>query len=157
MDAMAAADADRVLVFIGAAFQRLQHTVQIGQQDVGGAHQLHVQRGVQNVAAGHALVDKAGLVRTDMFRQMRQKGDHVVLGHGLDLVDAGHVEFHVLGAPHGLRVFARDHAQVGLGIAGMGLDFEPDAKTGFRRPDGGHLGTGIARDHGGPLLQLGRA
>ena len=32
-------------------------------------------------------------------------------------------------------------------VAGMGLDLEPDAELRFRRPDGNHVGTGIARDH----------
>jgi hypothetical protein len=149
MDAVAAADADGVLVFEGAGLQRGQHPVQIGQQDVGGAHQLHVQRGVQHVRRGHALMDEARLVGADMFGQMGQEGDHVMLGHGLDLVDAGDVEFDVLGAPDGFGIGLRDHAQLGLGVAGMGLDLEPDAEAGFGRPDGGHFGAGIARDHPG--------
>lgn len=41
-------------------------------------------------------------------------------------------------------------------IAGsaMGLDFEPDAKPGFGRPDGDHFRPGIARDHRSVLMCL---
>jgi hypothetical protein len=38
-------------------------------------------------------MDEARLVGADMFGQMGQEGDHVMLGHRLDLVDAGDVEF----------------------------------------------------------------
>ena len=51
-------------------------------------------------------MDETGLVAADMFGQMGEKGDHVVLGHGLDLVDAGDVELHVPGFPDGFGVFA---------------------------------------------------
>ena len=147
MDAVRAAHADSVFVLIGAGFQRRQNLVEIGQQDVCRAHELHVQAGVEHVRRGHALMDEAGLFRTDMLGQMRQEGDHVMLGHGLDLVDARHVEFHILGLPHSLGIFARDHAQIGLRIAGMGLDLIPDLE--FRRgfPDIDHLLAGITRDH----------
>ena len=97
-------------------------------------------------------MDEAGFLGADMLGQVRQEGDHVVLGDGLDLVDAGDVEFDVLRLPHGLGILARDHAQVGLGVAGMGLDLVPDAELGFGRPDGHHLGAGIAGDHGGPSV-----
>ena len=42
MNAVAAADADGVLVLVGAPLHRREQPVDIGQQDVGGAHQLHV-------------------------------------------------------------------------------------------------------------------
>ena len=93
-------------------------------------------------------MDKACLVRAHMFGQMRQKGDHIVLGHGLDLVDAGNVKLDVLGFPDRLGVFARDHAQIGHGIAGVCLDLVPDAELGLGGPDGDHIGAGIAGDHG---------
>ncbi len=46
---------------------------------------------------------EAGLIGADDFGQMGQEGDDVVLGDGLDLVDAGDVELGVLGFPDGLR------------------------------------------------------
>ena len=41
-------DADRVLVLEGAALQRREERVEIGQQDIGGAHELHVEAGRNN-------------------------------------------------------------------------------------------------------------
>ena len=49
MDAMAAPDGGRHLVFEGALLQRRQQRVGIGDQHVGGAGQLHIQAGVQHV------------------------------------------------------------------------------------------------------------
>ena len=131
MDAVAAADPDGVLVFVGATFQCVQNLVHVGQQDVGGADKLDIQGRVQNIAAGHALMHETCLVAADMFGQMGQEGDDVMLGHRFDLVDTGDVEFDVLGTPDSIRIFARDHAQIGLSVAGMGLDLVPDAKLGL--------------------------
>src|ERR671938_65651 len=50
--------------------------VEIGDQKVGGAGELHVEAGVEHVGGGHALVDEARLGADDLG-QMRQEGDHV--------------------------------------------------------------------------------
>ena len=147
VDAVAAADAHRILVLERAAFQRGQQTFHIGDQDVRGAHQLNIERGVEHIRRRHALMNKARLVIADDLGQMGQKGDDVMFGHGLDLVDAGHVEFHILGLPDGFGILARDHAQIGLRVAGVGLDLVPDAELGLGGPDGDHVGAGISRDH----------
>ena len=49
--------------------------------------------------------------------------------------------------PDRLRRRFRDHADLGHRLAGVSLDLEPDAKARLGRPDGGHLGAGIAGDH----------
>ncbi len=91
MDAVAAPDGDGVLVLEGAALEGGQQRVDVGQQDVGGALQLYRERGVEDVRAGHALVHEA-CVWPDDFREMGQKGDDVVLGGALDLIDARDIE-----------------------------------------------------------------
>ena len=73
-------------------FSAASSAVDVGEQDVGGAHELDVETGVEHVRRGHALVDEARL-GADVLGEMGQEGDHVVLGDGLDLVDAGDVEF----------------------------------------------------------------
>ena len=72
-------------------FSAASTLVDVGDQQVGGAHELHVEAGVEHVRRGHALVHEARL-GSDDFRQMGQEGDDVVLGLALDGVDAGDVE-----------------------------------------------------------------
>jgi hypothetical protein len=92
-------------------------------------------------------VHEAGF-RADDFGKVGQEGDDVVLHFRLDGVDAGHVELGIAGlVPHGPGCVLRDHAELGLGVCRVRLDFEPDAELLFRRPDGGHFGAGIAGDH----------
>ena len=148
VNAVAAAHTYGHFVFQRALFQRRQQGIHIGQQYVGGAHQLHVQAGVKHIRRGHALMHEAGLVAAHMFGQMSEKGDDVVFGHGLDFINAGHVKFHVLGFPDGIGVLARDHTQIGHCIAGVRLDFIPDAELRGRLPDLNHVGAGITGDHG---------
>ena len=92
-------------------------------------------------------MDEARL-RADEFGEMGQEGDDVMLGHPLDLIDALDVELGLAGLfPDRLRGLFRDDADLGQRVAGMGLDLEPDAEARLGRPDGDHLGAGIARDH----------
>ena len=78
MDAVRAADGRRHLVLEGAALERGEQRVDVGDQDVGGAHELHVEAGVEHVRRGHAGMHEARL-RPDDFGDMRQEGDDVVL------------------------------------------------------------------------------
>ena len=61
VDGVAAADRRRELVLEGALLQRCQQLVDIGQQQVGGAHQLDVEAGVEDVGGGEAGVHEARL------------------------------------------------------------------------------------------------
>ena len=91
VDAVGAADGRRQLVLEGAALQRGEQRVDVGDQDVGGARKLHGEAGVEHVRARHALMHEAR-VRADELGEVGQEGDDVVLGHPLDLVDARDVE-----------------------------------------------------------------
>ena len=139
----------RVLVLEGAALQRGQQPVEIGEQDVARPRQLHAEAGVEHVGRGHALVDEAR-IRPDEFGKMRQEGDHVVLGHAFDLVD---LRLSNVGGvalfPDGAGGLYRNDADFGQRVAGMRLDLEPDAEACLWRPDGDHLGPRIAWDHDG--------
>ncbi len=144
---MAAADGDGVLVLEGALLQRRQKRIEVGEQYVARAGELHRETGVEHVGRGHALVDETR-VRPDEFGEMGEKGDHVVLGDALDLVDALDVELRRAALlPDGLCRFLRDDADFGQRIAGMRLDLEPDTEAGLRRPDGDHIRARIAWDH----------
>lgn len=155
MDAVAAADAHRVLVFEGAGLQCSEYTVHIGEQQIGGADELDVERGVQHVRRGHALVNETA-VGADKFGKVRQESDDVVLGDGLDLVDAGDIEGGAAALfPDRLCCRFRNDAEFGKRVTGMRLDLEPDAELRFRRPDGDHFRSGVTRDHGNDFLSGG--
>ena len=81
----------RQLVLERAPLQRREQLVEVGDEEVGSAHELHAEAGVEHVGGGHALVHEARLGADDLG-QMRQEGDDVVLGLLLDGVDARDVE-----------------------------------------------------------------
>ena len=84
----------------------------------------------------------------DDLAQMREEGDDVVLGRALDLVDAVRIERRGAALfPDDLRRFLRHDAEFRQGRRRVRLDLEPDAESRLRRPDIGHFGSGIARDH----------
>ena len=147
VDAVGAPDGRGHLVLEGTLFQRRQNLVDISDQQVRGAGELHVEAGVEHVGRGHALVDEACLGADD-FGQMSQEGDDVVLGLALDLVDPRHVEGGIPGlAPDRLRGLLRDDAKFRLRISRMRFDVEPDLEASLGLPDGGHFRAGIAGDH----------
>ena len=94
-------------------------------------------------------MDKAGFV-ADMLGKAGQKGDDVMLGFALDLVDPVDVE--TTPFPDSLGGVLRDHPQFGHCVAGMRLDLKPDLELGLFGPDRGHLGTRISGNHLGVFL-----
>ena len=148
MNAVRAADANGVLVFKRALFQRRKQIVQPSKQKVGGPGELHIETGIENVGGCHALVNVSGVLADD-FGKMGQEGDNIMLGLALDFVDAGDIECRVSGlVPDVLCRGLGNDAALGQSIAGMRLDFEPDAKFALRRPNRHHVRAGIAGDHG---------
>ena len=128
VNAVRAADADRILVFDCAALDSGEKRVHVGKEQIGGLDQLHVEAGVEHIRRGHALVNETG-VGTNDLGQVGEECDDVVLGFALDLVDAVDVEGgRAALVPDGLGSFPGDHAEIGQRIAGMGLDLEPDAE-----------------------------
>ena len=77
-------------------------------------------------------MDETGLVMADDLGQMGEKGDDIMFGDGLDLIDPGDIERHIPRFPDRFGIGLWDHAQFGLGITGMGLDLVPDAEFCFR-------------------------
>ena len=132
-------------------FSACEQGREVGEQQVGGARELHVEAGVEHVGRGHALVHEARL-RPDDLGKVRQEGDDVVLHLALDRVDARHVEDGVAAALPDLgRGLLRHEAELGHGVEGVRLDLEPDAEARLRRPDVGHFRAAVARDH--PVLR----
>src|SRR5207248_5903004 len=144
MDAVAAPYRRRQFVLEGAALQDREQSIDIGQQNVGGLRQLHRKASVEHIARGHSLMHEARL-GADMLGEVGQKGDHVMAGLALDLVDALGLEAAAL--PDGASGALGDDSQRRLVIASMRLDLEPDPVPVLRRPDPGHFGAAVARDH----------
>ena len=147
VNAVRATDADVHFVFVRARLQSGEEFHHIRDENIGGADKLDVQRGVEDVGRGHALVNEARFLVADDFGEVGEEGDDVVFGDGFDLVNAGDVEFNVFGFPGGFCAFAWDHTKVGLGVTGVRLDLVPDAELGFWGPDRDHVGAGVTGDH----------
>ena len=91
-------------------------------------------------------------VRADDFGDGGGEGDDVVADFGFDLVDAFDAEVGALADR--LGGFFGDEAGLGEGFGGGDFDGQPGAEAVFVAPDAGHLGPGIARDHGGVSCRL---
>ena len=144
VDAVTAADHRRRLEFPRPPGDDRAQFPQVREQQVGGFGHLHGQRGIEHVARSHALVHPpAG--RPDVARHIFQKRDHVVIGAFFDLHDLREVEFPLRADFLGIAL--RHHADLGLRLAGQGLDFEPDFVFALIRPDGGHFGSCVTFDH----------
>jgi len=147
MDAVAAADGGRSAVFDGATLDGGEEIPGIGDEEIGGAHELDVEAGIEHIRRRHALVNKARLGANDLG-EVGEKGDDVVFCLALDSVDAIDVEGGVAALfPDALGGLAGDDAQLGHGGGGMRFDLEPDAEACLGVPDGSHLRAAVARNH----------
>ena len=142
VDAVRAADADRVHMLARALGQRLDQRSRPGEHDPAGRLQLQARRGVEHVRRRQAEVDPAPRVTRRRAQHVDERGD-VVVGRALALVDgldgerraADRVEL-VLGRPlH--RLARRD------------LDAPPRLHAGLVGPQRAHLRAGVASDHRG--------
>ena len=86
------------------AAERGEQGIEIGEQDVGGAHELDVEAGVQHVGARHTLMDEARRVPGDQCADDRGEG----AGRDLDAMTPArrqrtgqHVDAHVLAGAAG--------------------------------------------------------
>ena len=86
VDAVAAADHRRHLEFLRTLRDHLAQFAEILQQNVRRLRGLHGERGVEHVAARHALVHPAAR-GADVARDVLQERDHVVIRALFDLHD----------------------------------------------------------------------
>jgi len=146
VNAMRAADRRRELVLSRASFERGIERLDIGDEEIGRAHQLNIETSIEDIGGCHALMNKPRLWPDD-FGEMGEKSHHVMLDLAFDRIDARDIEFRRFAfCPDRLGGILRDHAELGHGIGGVGFDLEPDAKPRFRRPDRRHLRTRVAGD-----------
>ena len=130
MDAVASADGRSQLVLQRPAFQHLQQLVDVVQQQVRGLLELHRQRRIEHVGAGHALV-KPPPLRPKLLAGPGEEGDHVMLGHRLDGVDRVDVNLAqrvaIVSRADGCRVLGGDHPDPPHRLGREHLDLPPDA------------------------------
>ena len=149
MDAVAAANRRRKFMLQRAGFDRGKQLVHIGNQQVGGARQLHSKAGVEHVGGRHALVHETRFI-TDLLGNPSQESNHVMLGHCLDRVNRRDINLGVGCPPFPKRLCRRFryHTQICQSIGCVCLNLEPNPEPRLRLPDGDHIGARIAGDHG---------
>jgi hypothetical protein len=150
LDAVAAADAGRVLVLEGPPLECCQHPVHVVQQEIGRPAELDRQRGVQEVGGGEPPVQEPGRLAADLL-DMGEKGNHVVPRRLLDGVHPARVDQPLtllLGtAPEACDRVRGHHALLGHGLGGGQLDLQPDRELLLGREDARHLRAAVAWDH----------
>jgi hypothetical protein len=106
VDAVGAAHAEGVLEFEGTALADFADFLHVVDDDVERLRDLVGQSRVAQVAARHAVVHPAGRllfafghVGVDVFGHVGEEGDDVVVGDGLDFVDALDGEVGVVADP----------------------------------------------------------
>ena len=144
VDTVAATDGRGEFMLIGTLLDRREQGVDIRQQYVGSTGQLHRETSVKHITRGHALMHEARFF-ADIFGDIGQEGDHVMLHFALDLVDPRDVEL-ALG-PDRCCCFLGHNAEFRERVGGVRFDLEPDLEFRFWLPDGNHFGAGIAWDH----------
>ena len=148
VDAVGAADADGFFVLEAAFFKGGQNAVHILEQNVGGLRELDGEAGVDDITAGHALVDEARF-GADAFGDVGEEGDDVVFDFFFDLVDFRDAELGLLAGFRGDTL--GDDAELFHRLGSVDFDIQPDFETVFRFPDVDHVGAGVTRDHWRPL------
>ena len=89
-------------------------------------------------------MDKTRIL-ANIFSKIRQKGDDIMFGFALDIINAFDIKGTTL--PDCGRGIAWNYAEFCLRITSMRLNFKPDLKFAFLRPNCGHLRPGITRNH----------
>jgi hypothetical protein len=146
--AVGAPDHRRGPVLVGAPAEDAGQGVHAAEDQVAGLHQLQRERRVDHVRRGEAEVQPPGR-GPHVLGHRRREGDDVVLRGLLDLVDSGDVEGAALADVGG---GLGGHQALGGHRPGGGhLHAQPAVELPLLAPDGGHLGMGVAANHGQSL------
>ena len=132
---------------------RLQHRQQLLNVFAqNGRRRLDLQRlrRIHHIVRRQPVMQPARL-GTNLLRNRRGKGDHVVLYFRFDLLDALDVEIAALADR--LRCFHRNKAVLGEDFTRDGLHLQPGAEFAFVGPDAAHGRAGITRDQGRGLRE----
>src|SRR6185503_19981668 len=145
VDAVRPPDADVVAVTLRLRDDRVLRAFEPRQQELAGRTDLEREPRIDDVGPGQPMMHPAP-VGPDLGRDGVYERGEVVLCLALKLG-------HALGTRRpGLLPDLRDDgcgnsAELGPGLEGGELDVQPARELALLRPDPGHLGSGVARDH----------
>ena len=138
-------DADVVAVPLRPLDDRVLGPLEPRQQELAGRADLKRESSVDDVGRGQSVMNPAS-VRPDLGRDGVHERGQVVLRLALELGDA--LGARRLRALSDLRHDVRGNgSELGPGLEGGELDVQPARELALLRPDPGHLGSGVARDH----------
>jgi hypothetical protein len=139
------ADHQRGAVLVRTRHDRLQRTVDAGQNQPAGVLDLQRERRVDDVRGRQPVVEPPP-ERAELLADRVHEGRHVVLRPRLDL---GHARRRRNLRPLADRacVVRRYRAELGPRIQGGELDLEPARELVLLRPHRGHGGSGVPGDH----------
>jgi len=145
MNAVRTPDHNGILPAEGSLLEHFEEPFEVLQQQVRGFDQQQRQGRVEHIRRGQPLVDVAGS-RADVFGNIGEKGNDIMLGLLFDLGDAGHVEIGLL--PDRTQILRGNAALLGKPFANRQLDLQPFTILVFQGPDPPHFRPGITFDHG---------
>ena len=145
MHAVGAAHLQRPGVLAGPGHDGGDGLVECRQDEVSGRPALEREAGVDDIAAGEPEVDPATLL-PDALGDLRDEGHHVMVGGGLDLVDA--LEIDGRARLHRRQRLRRHPARIGQCLQDGDLDTQHVFEAAGVRPQRPHLRGRVASDHG---------
>ena len=144
MDAVRAAHHGRLAVFLSLDRERGDELLDAADDHPAGLVDVDGHGRVYDVGRGQAVVEPLRIL-AEALRDAARERDDVVVGGGLDLVDARDGERRVGAHPSG---GADGHdAELLPGLRGGEFDLQPDLEFVLVRPERRHGGARVAFDH----------
>ena len=150
VDAVGAADGERVLVAHRQLGQDLFQLAKVFGQDVRGLLDLQRQRRIQDVRGGQAEMNPP-CWRADSFGDGSGERDHVVVRFAQELGRTFGLDCRTADDRH---VLLRNDADVRPGLADGQLDLEPQLHAMLVGPYAAHRRARVAWDHGAATTPL---
>ena len=145
VDAVRAADLERLAVLVGARDDRGEGGVDAGEDQIPGLADLERERGVDDVGGRQAVVEPAASLVVELLADGVDERGGVVVERRLDLGDA--LRARRRGGCDGRGGLRGNDAELGPGGGRGLLDREPRRKLPLVRPDAGHGRAGVAGNH----------
>src|SRR6266446_1883351 len=136
MNAMAAANHGRELIFFCLESDDLAQPLDIGEQNVRRLHHLDAKGGVNDVAASEAEMEPAAGRRANVLRDIGHEGDDVMVEGAFEFLTTLYTERRP--GLHPSQVIFWHDARGAKGFAGEQFDLQPDLELALFAPDFPH-------------------